>query len=106
MSYEKSFKERVLTYLAEGHTQAETAKTFGIGTTTIKEWKRRVAANESLEPKIRNRRPKKINPDELKAYVAAHPDAYLPEIALQFNCTGEAVRRALKRLKITRKKRR
>ena len=105
MSYEKKFKERVLSYLSEGHSQRATAQTFGIGTTTLKEWKRRIAANESLESKIRNRKPKKINPDELKVYVAAHPDAYLPEIAERFGCTGEAVRQALKKLNITRKKR-
>ncbi len=40
MAYDKKFKERVLKYLEEGHTQEETAKTFRIGTTTIKGWKK------------------------------------------------------------------
>jgi len=106
MAYETKYKERVLSYLSEGHTQQEASRTYGVGITAIKEWKRRSAANESLEPKKRKRQPKKIAPNELKAYVAAHPDAYLTEIAAHFNCTGEAVRQALQRLKITRKKRR
>jgi len=106
MAYEKKFKEQVLAHIAKGHTQASTAKLFGIGTTTIKEWKRRIAANESLEPKIRQRPPKKLPPDELRAFVEAHPDAYLSEIAQHFNCAIMSVQRALKRLKITRKKRR
>lgn len=104
MAYETRYKERVLEYLAEGHSQKATAETFGIGTTTIKEWKKRIARNESLEPKKRNRTPKKIPPNELKAYVAAYPDAYLSEIGGHFGCTGEAVRQALKKQKITRKK--
>ncbi len=33
-----------------------------------------------------------------------HPDAYQSEMAKQFNCTPEAIRKALKRLKIIRKK--
>jgi len=104
MAYERRFKERVIEYLTEGHSQKGTAETFGIGITTIKEWKKRIAKKESLEPKKRNRKPKKILPNELKAYVAVHPDAYLSEIGEQFGCTGETVRQALKNLNITRKK--
>ncbi len=47
---------------------------------------------------------KKINPEELKTYVKEHPDACQKEIAKKFKCTSEAVRKALKRLKITQKK--
>ena len=104
--YDKRFKESVLAHLANGHTQASTAKLFGIGTTTLKEWNRRKKANESLEPKTRQRKPKKLPPDELRAYVEAHPDAYLSEIARHFHCAIGSVWRALKKLGITRKKRR
>lgn len=105
MAYDKKFKERVLAHLAKGNTQESTAKLFGIGTTTLKEWKRRKEANESLEPRIRQRKPKKLPPDALRAYVDAHPDAYLFEIAEHFNCSITSVRRALNKLQITRKKR-
>ena len=93
-------------YLREGHTQEATAQVFGISRTALKEWKRRDATGESLEAKKRNRKPTKVFPDKLKAYVSANPDAYLSEIAEHFNCTAEAVRLVLKKLKITRKKRR
>ena len=53
-----------------------------------------------------NRPFKKIDPEKLKEYIALHPDAYLREITVAFKCCQEAVRKALKRLKITRKKRR
>ena len=65
----RKFKERVLSHASKGHTQEATAKLFGIGETTLKEWKRRSKANESLEPKIRKRPPKKLPPDELRAFV-------------------------------------
>jgi len=94
----------VIEHLSKGHSQESTSKLFGIGTTTIKEWKRRIASNESLEPKIRNRQPKKLTPDALRSYVEANPDAYLSEIAEHFNCCDEAVRKALIKIKITRKK--
>ena len=48
---------------------------------------------------------KKIDPDKLKKYIEEHPDAYLREIAEEFGCSVNAVSKALKRLKITRKKR-
>ena len=43
--------------------------------------------------------------EKLSAYVKEHPDAYLREIADVFGCTDDAVRLALIKLKITRKKR-
>ena len=37
--------------------------------------------------------------------IEKHPDAYLVEIAEEFNCSECAIRKALKKLNITRKKR-
>ena len=36
--------------------------------------------------------------------MSEHPDAYLKELAQNFNCTEGALRKALKRIKITQKK--
>lgn len=96
----------MLSYLDEGHTQQATAKVFGIGTATIKEWKKQKGTTGLLPPKTRKRKPKKIDPEKLIAYIASNPDAYLIEIAEVFNCSIEAIRKALIKLKITRKKRR
>jgi predicted DNA-binding protein YlxM (UPF0122 family) len=38
-------------------------------------------------------------------YIHENPDAYLSEIADEFNCSTTAVLKALKKLNITRKKR-
>ncbi len=106
MSYDKKFKESVLRHLSHGHSQSSTAHLFGIGITTLKEWKKREESGQSLEAKIRVRKPKKIDPDKLREHIANHPDDYLREIAIFFCCTASAVHSALKRLNITRKKRR
>ena len=58
----------------------------------------------SLADKERHKTPHKLPDEELKAYIAAHPDAFFTEIAAHFNCSDEAVRQACKRLGITRKK--
>ena len=106
MGYDKRYKERVLSYLEAGHTQAETSAIFGVGTTTIKGWKKRQASGEGLEARKRQSRPRKIDPERLRTYMSANPDAYEREIAAEFNCARSAVQKALKRLGITRKKRR
>jgi transposase len=105
MAYEKKFRQRVLEYMEAGHTQQATAEIFGIGTATIKAWKKRVQTGEGLNVRIRRRNPKKIDPDKLRAYVSANPDAYISEIASEFACARSAVQKALNKLGITRKKR-
>ena len=102
--YDNQVREKVLNYLAKGHTIAETHEVFEIGTTTIKAWKKRYRETGSYEKKKPNRTHKKLDPVKLRAYVDEHPDSYLREIAEAFNCSITGVFNALKRLKITRKK--
>ena len=105
MAYEKKYRQRVLKYLEAGHTQQATAETFGVSTATIKEWKKRIQTGEGLNVRDRQRRPKKIDPEKLRDYVLANPDAYISEIASEFGCVRSAVQKALKKSGITRKKR-
>ena len=104
MAYDNKYKERALAYWAEGHSHRETAKVFGIGTTTLKGWKKLKAEGKGLSPKPRVYKATKLPSERLKEYVTEHPDAYLSEIAEHFGCTGEAVRQALLRNGIVRKK--
>lgn len=94
MGYDKKYKEKVLEHIKKGNNQERTAKLFGIGTATIKEWKKRVETGEGLEARKRQRKPKKIEPEKLKSYVSENPDAYLREIAKEFGCVPSAVRKA------------
>ena len=108
MAYDKKYRTRVVEYIFEGHTQEETAKVFKVGTTSIKRW---IAAYEATGSTgggytPSNRKPKKIDPEKLEAYMNEHPDAFLKEIADMFSCCIESARKALLRNRYILKKRR
>ncbi len=71
---------------------------------TIWKWEKRLKEEGSLANKPINRSWKKIDPEELKEYVKAHPTAFQYEIAEVFGCSKSAIQKALARLGITRKK--
>jgi len=104
MSYDKRFRERVLDFIDRGNTQEAAHKLFGVGTTTIKEWKKIKLETGNLEARPLNRKGRKIRVEELETYIAEHPDSYQNEAAEHFGCTQPAVHYALKRLNLTRKK--
>lgn len=87
-----------------GHSQRETRATFHISMTAINSWRQKYKKSGSVKDNPRQRRAKKIEAAKLKAYVESHPDAYLKEIGKEFGCSDTAVRKAFKRLGITRKK--
>jgi len=93
-----------MAYMNEGHTQKETAATFGISTATLWEWKSKLSETGTLSPKKREGTWRKINPEQLRKYVEEHPDAYQHEMAAAFGVRLFAIQKALKRLGITRKK--
>ena len=106
MAYNMDFKKRAIANHQEGHTQNEVSAVFDIHTATIREWEARLAAGK-LEPEYpKTRKPRKLPPDELKRYYEENPDAFLEEAGAHFGCSAEAVRKALKKHKITRKKKR
>ena len=103
MSYSVDLREKVMAYRAS-HSIRKTAKTFGVSVSAIQDWEKIQEETGRLEKKPLERKWRKIDPEKLCAYVAEHPDAFLEEIAEGFECSGEAIRLALKKLKITRKK--
>jgi len=104
MGYDIKFRQRVINYLGEGHTEKETAATFKVSTFTIWKWKSKLNESGTLAPKQRKETWRKIDPYKLRKYVEEHPDAYQYEIAEAFGVRLYAIQKALKRLKITRKK--
>ena len=105
MSYDEKFRKRTLEYRGEGHSLAQTSKIFKVAINTIRNWEKQLKAEGHLKNHTFIRSFKKIDPEKLRAYVKNNPDAYLREIAEVFQCCPNAVRKALQRLKITRKKR-
>lgn len=106
MAYSEDYRKRTIEYYREGHTQAEVFTAFKVYHSTIRDWETRLAAGTLRAAYPKTRKPRKLPLDELARYIDEHPDAFLNEIGEHFSCSGEAVRKALKKMKITRKKRR
>jgi len=104
MSYDIKFRQRAIEYWEGGHSKSETAAVFQVGTTTLQRWKSQLNETGTLTPKKRKETWRKIDPDKLRKYVEENPDAYQHEIAAAFGVRLYAIQKALKRLKITRKK--
>ena len=105
MSYSTDYRKRTLEYRQAGHTLEETHQVFKVSKTTIREWEKRLKETGNLEKDELHRSFRKIDPEKLKAYVAEYPDAYQSEMAGAFGCSESGIRDALRRNKITRKKR-
>ena len=104
--YSNDLRDRVLAYYDEGHTQVETSTVFNISRATLCNWLklRRETGSAHLRPRPKRRQSAKIDPQTLKAYIEAYPDAYLREIGEAFGVTDVAILYACRRFGITRKK--
>ena len=90
----------------EGRTYKELHEAFRIHPSAIESWRRLLRETGSLKPQCKNRKGSgKIDAERLQKAVEEKPDAYLKELAAEFGCSKQAVFYALKKLKITRKKR-
>jgi len=104
MSYDKKYREQAIKYWEDGNSKRATAKVFNVSPTTLHTWKKQLNETGKLEPKTRRETWRKIDPERLTEYVKQYPDAYLKEMAEEFNCSEVSIFKALKRLKISRKK--
>lgn len=105
MAYSIDFRRRALEYMDAGHTGKELYEAFRIYPSAIERWRKLLSKTGSLEPQYNETRSGKINLSKLKQVLEEKPDAYLSELAIHFDCTKQAVFYALKRLRITYKKR-
>ena len=98
--YDIRFRKKVLEVREkEGLSIRAVAERFGIGFRSVVSWLQR------LEPKLKRNKPAtKINMEALKADVEAHPDAFIHERAMRLGVSYTGTRLALKRLKVTVKK--
>ena len=104
MSYDIKYRRRAIENWEDGHSARATAKVFSISTRTLQDWKKQFKGTGQLEPKTRRETWRKIDPERLKDYLKQYPDAYLKEMAEEFKCSDVAILKALRRLKISRKK--
>lgn len=104
MAYSEDYRKRALEYYREGHTQAEVLEVFKVHPATIRDWEARESKGALKASYPKTRKARKLPLGELQKYVDEHPSDFLKEIGEHFGCSGEAVRKALKKLKITVKK--
>ena len=104
-AYSVDLRKRVMKYLDEGKDKKSASSMFSIGISTVYRWIQERKERGNIQPKIRPFAYKYIDDEKLKQYIENHQDAFLWEIAEEFSVTKQAIFYALKRLKITRKKR-
>ena len=78
---------------------------FGLGQNTIRQWEKLRTETGTLENRPLERTYRKIDPEKLRADVAAKPDDFDEERAIRFGCSRTGIQSARKKHKITRKKR-
>ena len=104
MAYPVIMRERALEALHNGHTKKEVNEMFGLGVNTLKAWENLEKETGSLNNRELNRKPRKINLEELRKYCEENPLATHIEAGEYFGCSERVIRYAKKLLKITRKK--
>ena len=100
MTYSLDLRERVISHIEKGGSQAEAARLFSISYRTITYWRR----SANLEPKKHGVRNRKIDKEELRLDVSKNPDALLRERAVVFKVHPSAISYALKRMNIVKKR--
>jgi len=100
MAYSQDYRQMILAKLEGGASFRELAEEFQLSTNTIQRWKK------NPERKKRIVKPYKLDNALLKADVETYPDDYQWQRAQRLGCSQNAICAALKRLGITRKKRR
>ena len=105
MGYSVDLREKALEYYYECKNITKTCNTFKISRSALYSWIKLHTEKGNLEPKARTDYPTKIDYEELQNLVKENPDAFLKEYAEHFGVTAVAIFDALKKLKITRKKR-
>jgi len=105
MAYNIKFKQKTIEYHENGNSRRKTAETFGISPNTLNTWLKEYREHGEFitKPKPANRTI--LTKEGLLTYFEDNSDSYQEETAKHFGVTQAAVCKALKRLKITRKKR-
>lgn len=104
MAYSIDLRKRALEYIQNGGSKEEAATIFGVCLKTIWNWIKR-AKDGHLGPTVKEVKPRKIDNQQLLQFLKDNPDAYLREIAEEFNVSIPAVYYACNRLRVTLKKR-
>jgi transposase len=99
MTYSIDLRERAVSFVHTGGSQAEASQLFKVSTRTLYNW----LQSKDLTPKKHGLRKRKLDKAALAADIRDHPDAYLRERAARFGVSGVAIFKALRQMKIVKK---
>ena len=99
MTYSIDLRERAVSFVRSGGSQADAARIFGITTRTLYGWMRR----KELSARKCGPRRRKLDKAALAAHVRDYPDALLRERAEHFGVRINAVWVALRQLDMRKK---
>jgi transposase len=105
MAYPVIMRQKALEQLRKGRTKTQVNEMYGLSNNVLKEWEELEAETGSLQPRPIDRKPTKIDREELRKYCKENPLATHKEAAEHFNCSEAGIRKAKKIMGITRKKR-
>ena len=100
MAYSLDLREKVMDYIENGDSVTKAAKVFGIGRASIYRWLER---KELAATKVEHRQ-RLLDRRELLKDIQENPEARLKQRAEKFGVSITAIFKALKKMKITRKK--
>ncbi|MBY5032126.1 IS630 family transposase [Streptococcus suis] len=104
MAYSLDFRKKVLAYCEKTGSITEASVIFDISRNTIYQWLKLKEKTGELHHQVKGTKPRKVDREKLKNYLEAHPDAFLTEIASEFDCHPTAIHYALKAMGYTPKK--
>jgi transposase len=104
MAYSVDLRNRVIDFVNKGNSQKKASVIFNVGTSTITRWLALLSEKGSLEKRPLNRSASKFESEKLNAYIEENPDAFLKDVAEHFGGSITGAFHALKREKITLKK--
>jgi transposase len=104
-AYSLELREKVLSFVVRGGSKRKAAQVFNVGEDTIYRWLR-LKKTGDIQAKKRTQFSSKVPHTVLISYVQNHPDQTLKEIGQGIGLSVSKVWKHLKKLGITRKKRR
>lgn len=100
MTYSLDLREAAISYIKNGGSKIDASRLFGFSRNTLYRW----LNADDLAPKKAGFRNRKIDKAALKKHVQEYPDLFLHERAEAFGVHTSSISRALKTLKIVKKR--
>jgi putative transposase len=100
MAYSLDLRKRVVEWVEEGGSVSKASRIYKVGRATIYRW----LGRKDLKPTKIERRNRKLNWEKLRKDVEENPDTQLADRAQKLGVRPSAICYALKKMKITRKK--